>query len=106
MNTFLKILIGVTCVSILLVFGLNAYVFLVAPSRLTHLRKTQEEESKIQLECAKARALMENYSRGGKQKPGMMSWDDARAFRARNCSKKDDAFTGTPGLGNSRPSRN
>ena len=97
MNRLLKLLLASACLAVIGYVGLSAYEYHLRQARLQEAAKQRarfeefaRQEAKLaplRAECGKARGLLAYYSaQRARQKPGMMSWDDARVFVERNCS--------------------
>jgi hypothetical protein len=96
LNRSLKLLLAGACVVIGYV-GVSGCEYYLRQARLQEMAKQRarfEEFAKqenilapLRAECGKARGLLAYYSTPrARQKPGMMSWDDARLFVEHSCS--------------------
>jgi len=89
LNRFLKTLLAVTCLMVIGYVGLSVYAYYARLARAEAIAREQAALGPLRAKCAQARGLLAYYAAPkARQRPGQMSWDDARLFVQRNCSEE------------------
>jgi hypothetical protein len=87
LNRFLKLLLAVTCLAVLGYVGLSVYSYYAWKFQVEETARLNAELAPLREKCSTAKSLLTYYATPkSRQRPGMMSWDEARTFAERNCS--------------------